>query len=365
MSVLKTLEINLRKAVGKPLTPTGENALAAFLGLPGMERWQPSDLHLAELSTVFAIGLPFSLLGENPSTKKLSKKIAQTFLSQDRLPKSEWSEVQAGAVLARLKAEISYVPRAKVEGTRTPDLRAIWSRDAQLAVEVTRADRRDLHHKVEQGLNALIEVVRPMDQRWHVLAFFSDASDKDALMAALEAVIYLKPGQSADADGRWAIRAVEGDLREEVVGASAKALFAPSWFPSDAPTFMRTSTVVGAGFSPVITLYSLVPAWTYLEPIARKANRPQSDAKMPFLIAMDSAELPRAHERARSDLLESFPAWPRISGVMLFEYRPWAGVERKEFIVSIHANEEAALPLPEPLHTLASGKRLSLDFILS
>jgi hypothetical protein len=50
---------------------------------------------------------------------------------------------------------------------------------------------------------------------------------------------------------------------------------------------------------------------------------------------------------------------------MLFESRFWVGTDKKEWVLSIHANPHAHLPLPPELDRLANGNRFSLSFNLA
>lgn len=326
-----------------------------------MTSWQPRNYYLETISHVFDVGLPFALIGSNSTADAHRSAIGRAIVDGEELPPSDWSEVQVAALLTHMSGAITFVPRAK--GRRTPDIRAEWA-GGTLAVEVTRAEKRHLHAALVKNLTVLSEVIRPDEQRWHTLVFFQDATDQSALDAVLDAVIKLQPEQGAEEQGSWAVRSIPLDRREDVVGPNAVSLFAPAWWP-DGPTFFVQRTVVGGAVSPIVNLRSKVPATSYLNPICRKANRPQRDKGKPYLIALDVSELPGAHDRVRVTLLECFREWRKVSGVMLFDYRPWIGTEKKEWVASLCPNGNADFLLPEPLINRMAVQPMRFQFQIS
>ncbi|MDD5228858.1 MAG: hypothetical protein PHD53_08645, partial [Methylococcales bacterium] len=125
------------------------------------------------------------------------------------------------------------------------------------------------------------------------------------------------------------------------------------------------SVVIGKSTNPVISFRSLIPKTLYIDPIKKKADRPQKRADNPYLIALDTSNLPRAHERILDELDADFPIWNHVSGVMLFESRFWTGIDSKEWIVSLHPNPHADIALPPELMKFATRERIQIKFLIS
>lgn len=165
--------------------------------------------------------------------------------------------------------------------------------------------------------------------------------------------------------GRWYARAVPLDQRDAVVGAHSTELFGPDWWPNNEPAYFSSNTLIGASENPVVLLRSLIPLASYMNPILRKATSGQRRAGNPYLIALDVTELPRAHERIVNDLVAYFKIWDHVSAALVFEPRFYVGLERKEWVVSIHLNSTASIALPPQLAILSGRGRLSIEFMLS
>ncbi len=160
------------------------------------------------------------------------------------------------------------------------------------------------------------------------------------------------------------MRAYPPEQRELVVGREAEALHAPGWWPRDDAKHVTVQTILGKEFSPCVKFVSLYPTISYLNPISSKANRPQGDPTHAYLIAVDISDLPRAHERAANELNNALCCWQRVSAVMLFDYRPWIGVDKKEWMISLHLNPYGKIPLPTELVSYADPINRSIAFDL-
>lgn len=346
----------------RPLTTLGIEALDSFLSLPFVEDWSPENMYLSEVSSVFDIGLPFSLLAGNATAEAHRRQIGLATGKGGRAPASLISEVHAGALLSKWGANVKFVPR---QAHSTPDIEATWDDGLTLDVEVARGETRQLHKAVQDGLEAFTGALQPGDVAWNVVGFIADASNPGDLAAMFEAGHALCPGQIAESTGRWYVQAVPLARRDELVGAHSTELFGPNWWPSDEPSYFSTSTLLGAIGNPVVFLRSLVPLASYMNPILRKATGGQRHPGNPFLIAVDVSELPRAHERIANDLIEYFKIWDHVTAVLLFEPRFYIGVKRKEWVVSIHPNPSATIGLPLPFAELSEQGRFSMQFTLS
>jgi len=358
---LEHLRNRILEAIPRPLTEVGSRALESFLDLPHVESWNPDNMYLCELSNVFDVGLPFSFLRENSTARAHKWEFGAAISRGERAPSSLSSEVHAGALLSYWGAAVSFVPR---QDTPTPDIEATWGDGVMVDVEVARGETRQLHMAVQNGISAFVGALQPRDVAWNVTAFMADASNSEDLSAMFEAATILQPEQSAEAYGKWYVRAVPLGLRADVVGAHTIELFGPTWWPNNEPNYFSTSTLIGSTGNPVVQLRSLIPLASYMNPVLRKANSGQGRPGSPYLIALDVSELPRAHERIVDDLRGYFEIWSHVSAVLFFEPRFYAGFERKEWVVSIHRNPGAAISLPEHLAAVGPERR-SIDFTLT
>jgi len=358
---LDHLRQRILEATPRSLTEVGSRALESFLNLPHIERWNPDNLYLRELSTVFDVGLPFSFLRGNSSAQAHMQEFGAALSRGETASSSLTSEVHAGALLSNWGAAVSFVPR---QDTPTPDIEATWGDGVMVDVEVARGETRHLHRAVQSGISAFVGALQPCDVAWNVTAFMTDASNSEDLTAMFDAATTLKPEQSAEEYGRWYVRAVPLSLRDDVVGAHTIELYGPTWWPNNEPNYFSTSTLIGSTGNPVVQLRSLIPIASYVNPVLRKANSGQGRPGTPYLIALDVSELPRAHERIVDDLRGYFEIWSHVSAVMLFEPRFYIGFERKEWVVSIHRNPGAVLSLPEYLAAIGR-ERCTINFTLT
>jgi hypothetical protein len=122
-----------------PRTPSqmGEAAVEGFLSLPGASAWRPERLWLKELSYVFDIGLPFALIGDNPSAKMHGLRVGEVVRFGQYPAKDMWSEVHAAALLSRWGAQVQFAPDAKTHalevqlgGGETVDVEVVRSHPA-------------------------------------------------------------------------------------------------------------------------------------------------------------------------------------------------------------------------------------------
>jgi len=229
---IDSLSERIRATLSRPLSEIGEAALVSFLALPGVAAWHPDKLLFRELSYVFDVGLPFALLGKNPSAEAHEKRVGNALKLGQNLPSSDWSEVQVGALLSSWGANVSFVKR---QSSPTPDLEVQSDNGLTVDVEVTRAEIRPLHAAAKDRLESFAGALLPGDVNWNLVFFFADASNPDELNAAFDAAIALRPGEFKEDSKRWAVRAVPLEHRDDVVGSETQQLFGPDWWPSNEP----------------------------------------------------------------------------------------------------------------------------------
>jgi hypothetical protein len=349
-----------------PLSAEGVAALEGYLALPGVaDIVVPPELPLHAMLAL-DLGVPLGLLRGVLSASGLKQHIADYIVERGGVGYSNdwrWSELQAGAIMRALGADVTFVERARVAGQKTPDIRARWAKGSAVDVEVTRAERRAGHTEVSRGLETLAGAVGASGHHCHYLILFDDASSKKALEEALDAIVRVEAGQSIQSEGRWFVMALLPKDRELLIEGKAEALFAPSWWRKGRPVAFALMTAIGSAFQAYLRMASQYTEVDYLNPIRRKAERNQGTAGNSFIIALDVSELPAAHEKIGDELPNYFETWPKVSGVLLFAYIPWTGYSRKEWWLSFHRNPKALIPPPREL-TLGS-ERSSLVFTLT
>lgn len=354
---IESLQYRVETFLNRQLTPIGEHALTAFLALPGVEKWSPENFYGLEVDLIFNYGLPFAIIGHNQSAHKFRINAGRSIIGEIGLSPSDMSEIHVCALLSHWGMNPNFVETTKA---KTPDIECNSSNGLVLDIEVVRADRRHDHKKVQDSLTSFTGALQPGDIDSNLACFMADASNNQELNAVFDAALRLAPGNSTGVEGRWMVVAVPLERGDEFI--SQVELFAPEWWPKESACFIANSVLLG---SPVtITIRSLVPLVKYLGPIVRKANQPQSRRGHPFLIAMDSMELPRAHDRIPPELDEYFSLWDHVSGVLILDARFWAIGEKKEYYWSIHTNPHACIPLPADLVS-RTGKMQIETFILS
>jgi hypothetical protein len=106
--LLNRLEQRIREAMPRRLTPAGEAALAGFLSLTGISRWQPARLGILELSFVFDVGLPLGLIGAEPSIRSVVNAVGDA-VCDGRLPEERlWRIVHAAALLREWGLDVGF-----------------------------------------------------------------------------------------------------------------------------------------------------------------------------------------------------------------------------------------------------------------
>jgi hypothetical protein len=335
----------------KTLTDNGKAAISAFLSLPGLENWNKENINGLEVDRIFNIGLPLALIGKIPSVSRHTKIIAKSICNGQDLDSSKLSELHVGALLSHWEMNPVFIEETN---NRTPDLECRYDDGSIIDIEVVRADQRHEHVYLQERLLDFCSAIRPDDFPWNIACFLSDASNIDELNEVFDAVIDLSENKEVEKAGKWKAVTVSIDQHEEFL--SKVKSYLPGWWPQNCPTYQTNSVRVGGSptFSGYVTIISQIPKVDYINPIRRKAERPQNRQGHPYLIAMDSTELRRVHEWLPIELDGFFSQWDHVSGVLVFEPRFWALGSDKEYIWSIYPNLHACLQLERQLMSYAN-----------
>lgn len=336
---MSPLSDRVKAFINCQLNTTGEAALRAFSTLPGLKNWNPEILCGRKVNDMFNLGLAFSIIGDNPSADKLRSKVKQSI----SLNPSDLSELHAGALLSHWETNPTFIE--PIRNKRTPDLECSFPNGLILDVEVVRADIKHNHINLQNNLINFTDTLLPSDINWNIACFMADASIDQELSNVFDTAISLKLGESKEVSDRWKVVAVAQEQLPDFL--AQVSMLTPEWWPQDCPSYIASSSLLGG--SSHVFIDSQVPIVEYVGPIRRKAERHQNRDGRPFLIAMDSTELPRAHSRIHHELENFFLQWDHVSGVLVFEPRFPFGWWSKEYHWSIHPNPHAKIPLPTKL----------------
>lgn len=348
----KSTRERIRERLQLTLTEDGERAWEAFFGLPGISGWDPPELPISCLTIPFQIGQPMSLLLETESAGAHRRALGKA-LGTNVLPDVDLlSEIEGAALLTYWGLPVGFVKRGT---TRTPDLEVLCPCGTPVSVEITRAKQQRSHLAVDKVLSTLIEVLRPGDFAWHLVCHLSDASDFDEdLNDIVDAALRLRPEQRDGRPGRWLLVAVAAERQDDVARCSPE--FMPDWWPRGRVVEVVGGTLIKGQLSFSVQLNCLLPVVPVENTLRNKVDRPQCRGDQPYVIAIDTSEVPHGIRNTRSFVLQSLPDWPHVSGVLLFDSRYYIGLGRKQWGVLFIANKEADHPMPASLAGHATGE---------
>jgi hypothetical protein len=157
---------------------------------------------------------------------------------------------------------------------------------------------------------------------------------------------------------KWMIKAVKSRRDVHNIYTAGEVYDRPKWWPKQPVEFFTLYQFLaddtGAIAPPQTRVIYGVPFESYVNPVQRKADRPQSSGSGSFLIAIDVEDLPGAFDEFRKRLPEYFLIWPKVSGVLTF--RRWVQTSRVGWTCGLLENHSAAIPLPAELR-----QRLPVD----
>ncbi len=140
----------------------------------------------------------------------------------------------------------------------------------------------------------------------------------------------------------------------------------PDWWPRELiRTFVfgqMVDTRDAKAPHPQVRIYHGLPLTGYINPIQRKANRPQGSHDVPYLIACDTSNLPYAFKEFGRVLPNYFEMWDHVSGFLLFfdnlQPSPWRFYWRALMI----PNNLAVVPLPDESISRFQSEGRPMDF---
>lgn len=287
-------------------------AINAFAKLNDAESWRSESPHWGTFINVISIGILDFLMPDHIAKRKL-REVSQSII--EGMPKNvdTWAELMAGGLISNIGCSIRFVP--EIQGHRTPDLIVTSVNGDSADVEVVRAQRRVSHSDLEGFLQALNAAIGVNDDRNY--GIYLGESPEQYLGEIIDAIAAIDNGSRLERPGKWAVVADEPQYRAPYTGGDAERQIKPSWW-ADGPSFRVVSTRLGGEHSPVTSLSAKIPLADYLNPIRRKAERPQRSAAIPYVIALESTQLPDAARRIPHQLSGFFPLWSHVSAVLVF-----------------------------------------------
>jgi hypothetical protein len=258
-----------------------------------------------------------------------------------RPPAAELAEIGCGALVSCLGLAVDY---PKSGNGRSPDL-VVVDRSAVVAdIEVVCAQQRSIHADELVTQRNLSEAIGTrMDA--HVAIFIADELSGDLVDEIVNGVIHVPIGGAIEKEGKWCVVARALPDRKPFEGGSRQEI-APGWWPlAGAQTVVQTVRL--GPESPILTVVCKTVEASYLNPIRRKAERPQRTGNLPYVIAVDVDALPDAFEEIPKELAGFWAQWKHVSAVLLFF--SYQGVGLNGWWCSIVRNPFADVVLPQDM----------------
>jgi hypothetical protein len=296
------------------LTAAERTAIIAFDGFSSAPGWRPRDPYLGSLFPVLEVGLLAEILKEKKGTHDRLTRAVKDAQKLTRDP-IIMSELHVGAILAKLGYQVNFPPRSKKTGVRTPDLQCVDDQGICIDVEVVRADERHGHRIHRENMSMLIDVIR-VEENMNYAIFIDGRIDDDLLMALLDELVAMRPGEYREKENHWAIATGRLEDRDLFVGSEQMKLH-PKWW-GEGPSFFANIALIGGANSPVGVVKTKVPEESYSNPVRRKADRSQRINKdSPYIIAFDLSDLPTCYVEIENELEEFYKIWPEVSAVLV------------------------------------------------
>lgn len=322
---------------------TERDAIFAFERLLTDSTWRPTNPYLGGFLPIIEIGILANRLNTVESARERIADAVTKITNEGSWSASNIAELHVGALLTQLGCRIRYLTPLKVSQVRTPDLVCNFAEGVTIDIEVARANEKDGHRVHKENMRVLSDAINLSDDANYAI-FVADRVTEEVAENIVEALIELLPGQRNEDAGKWAVVAGYPDEHERFVGGAGHEELIPAWW-GDGPNFKNVMTRIGSSHSPVTLITTKVPMESYLNPIRRKAERPQRTGNHPYLIVLDTTRIPGAFERLGSELSPYFQIWSDVSGVLLelpffaFQDQSW----RCSLLRNRHANK--CLPL--------------------
>jgi hypothetical protein len=252
---------------------------------------------------------------DHPSFRSILASISPSIVRSGWPEIDTWAELSTAALLRPWFDEVMAIPPSD---HRTPDLRGVVG-TSSIEIEVVHG-----HQKEEQRLRGRAaatvhgRLARLALQTKEFVLFFLDTLSDREVELILQRASELPLGGAAGVHERWQLRVSSPNPQ----GTSAIETTPPSWWPRQ-----YAQPVQFGGFfqiaqgrverSPVQVQWGLSTR-AYINPLQRKADRPQASASGISLLALDATELPGALGWYKDNLPGHLSLWDHVSGVLVF-----------------------------------------------
>ncbi|MSO99353.1 MAG: hypothetical protein EXR11_14250 [Rhodospirillaceae bacterium] len=320
--------------------------------LPNLQNWKPATSDHDEASRLLSIGVPLYLVSGQSSFDPIRRNLSDALRKNVRPILDEISELRCAGIVRALGA-ISVDKISRSNEVRKPDLKVYCANNTSFEIEVVTPAAKPEYKSARSWLDKLVAEVFafkiPFDLRLGVVEILRD----DERLALLEAARTVSPNESHSSRGRWIVSAEEINRSIGEVWVTGKDYIPrPNWWPSHLSQIFRVSMMADTSdqqrSNPSVIGAIGYPTLRYMNPILRKADRPQGDATLPYIIAADIENIPNALHYFREELPKWFHSWDHVSGVLGFHHF-MEGVSKYIVRCQFFSNPNSTISPPELL----------------
>lgn len=331
--------IDFYRRVNNPDPPgLAEQALASFEPLLARRDWAPENPYLGGYDAPIEVGVLVALLGDDDQAIRLLTKQAQRLEVGEHLDPDDLGELHAAALLRQLNLPARMLPPEK--NVRTPDI--VIGGPEPIDVEVVTGRTKVGTKEHTHAMDALNQVIPKREDR-DVVVYLRSQLTLAIQTEIASAVEQLEPGAYAEKENLW--RAVVtppvGSEGTPSAMAARLGLEPHGWV---GPKLFVTSVLMGGVPTQRVEVISSIPEEDYLNPVKRKAERPQRTGEYPYLVAFNVAQLPGAAALIPG-LQLALSEWDHVSAVLMF-HQFFACDGSKEWRALLVRNSASVHPLP-------------------
>jgi hypothetical protein len=320
--------------------------------LPALSEWIPESNKISVLR-ILCLGVVLGRVS-NSTFKPLLESIATSLRNEECLRKDDFAELKAASLIRLWCDDIEYIPRGNNQ--RTPDLNATLN-GYKFEIEVTTAEEKYEQAARRNTISLLEQKIVDLPLKGHLSAYILDSPNEveqaEIIREASELSI---AGDTVELKDRWHLQLSAPRTSGEFVAEFNP----PSWWPNQhaTPASLKSRCTFEAGR--YTTNASIEVRWglstkSYINPIKKKAERPQGTGSLPFLIAMDANSLPGAIKWYEENLPSYWEQWQHVSGVLIFN-TGIGGLESLLWNYKLFPNPLCEINLPEALLQRCTGK---------
>lgn len=307
------------------------------------EKWRPDDPFWFNLSKVVEYGtIGLLIRGDDVAEQKL-KSIVRAFQTKSYIDKTALSELHCAAMLRCL----GWGPRfVKESNFRTPDL-FVSDLGYEAEIEVVRSDEKRSQHELAEKIQIMSGAIG-VPSFGCIFIYIDVELTKEIEDKIIDAVVNGGVPSLTEVEADWAVIIGAPEEREKFVANQ----MSPNWLRKGARSIHVGTSLGGAGDSaPLIHISVLIQEDDYLNPIRRKAERPQRLTDLPYVVSADISETPNAFEAIDRQADGFWTLWDHVSAVILFHPILFVGkrlIWRFRILLNAYAEKAVTLPFDVP-----------------